>query len=82
MIEFQVFKLADVNECQKNRVEVYDLFTYDMKDRLLRKYCSTTAPTLMTIGNRAFIRFYASNESFGNEFRVLYTAYRDGEYIS
>ncbi|XP_072013571.1 uncharacterized protein [Amphiura filiformis] len=75
MIEFDNFKLADVNECDKNRVEVYDLFSYNVEERMIRTYCSTTAPTLMTVGNRAFIHFYA--QSKGNVFNVLYTAYRD-----
>ena len=79
MIEFEKFTMADVNECDMNKVEIYDLHTYDAPRRLLKKYCSTSAPTVMAQSNRVFIRFVVSNTSTGNFFKVLYTAFRDGK---
>lgn len=75
LLEFQEFSLTYVNECQHNRIIVYDRYALD--NRKVSEFCSTTAPPVMTKTNRAYLRFVATKTIGGNEWKLIYTAYRD-----
>ena len=58
-------------------MQIYD--KYSTRDWMIREYCSTTAPAAMTVSNRMFVRFIASNRSAYNDVNMSYTAYLDSE---
>ncbi|XP_033626898.1 neuropilin and tolloid-like protein 2 [Asterias rubens] len=75
LIKFDKFELNNKNECMKNRIMIYDM--YSAEEWLIGEYCSTTAPAAMTISNRMFVRFVASNQSSYNNVNMMFTAYTD-----
>ncbi|XP_072169656.1 neuropilin and tolloid-like protein 2 [Diadema setosum] len=77
MIDFDEFSLKSLNECHKNQILIYD--KYPMKEKLMREFCSTSAPVVMTTSNRAYIRFKATEENLDNFWHVVFTAYKDFE---
>ncbi|XP_041457293.1 neuropilin and tolloid-like protein 1 [Lytechinus variegatus] len=77
MIEFAEFSLHYVNECYMNQIMIYDKYAWDLKR--MKTFCSTSAPSIMTTSNRAYIRFQANTGSVKNFWKVIYTAYRDYE---
>ncbi|XP_022107700.1 neuropilin and tolloid-like protein 2 isoform X2 [Acanthaster planci] len=75
LITFPLFELSSVNDCEENRLIIYD--KYSTAKWMMREYCSTNAPAAMAISNRMFIRFIASNRSSYNQVEMMYTAYTD-----
>ncbi|XP_038066864.1 neuropilin and tolloid-like protein 2 [Patiria miniata] len=75
MVRFDKFAMNNINDCDRNRIMIYD--KYSSYEWMIREYCSTTAPAAMTLSNRMYIRFVASNRSAYNEVEMMYTAYTD-----
>lgn len=75
MVEFAEFSLHYVNECYMNQIMIYDKYAWEVKR--MKTFCSTSAPSIMTTSNRAYIRFQAHSRSVKNYWKIVYTAYRD-----